>query len=337
MDTRTPVLVLGASGFIGSHVVAALSSHPAYRPIAASRKAAADGSRVALDATNPDAVRAAVREVGAVVNCLAGGEGAMTRATTALCEANPARIVHLSSMAVYGAATGTVREDHTPVQPVGGYGQAKIDAEAIVRRYADAGGQAVILRPTCVFGPGSSQWTTRIARLLQARRLGDLGSAGDGGCNLAFIDDLVDTVIASLDAPSGGVFNISSSAELTWNQFLLRFARALDATPVRRIPARMLRLETKLLAPARRIGSKLVKSPVTEAITPSLAALFAQDIWIDCSAATAELGLRPTPLDRMIDTSVRWLGPRPPGAPDARPRTRVARPGAAVTAGQAGQ
>ena len=71
-----------------------------------------------------------------------------------------------------------------------------------MRKYVHDGGDAVILRPTCVFGPGSTQWTTRIARLLKARRIGDLGSAGDGGCNLAFIDDVVAAVLAALDASS---------------------------------------------------------------------------------------------------------------------------------------
>ena len=99
------------------------------------------------------------------------------------------------------SATGTVREDHAPVAPVSGYGQAKIECERIVRKYVDDGGDAVILRPTCVFGPGSPQWTNRLVRLLRARRIGDLGVAGDGICNLAFIDDLVAAIIAAMDAP----------------------------------------------------------------------------------------------------------------------------------------
>jgi nucleoside-diphosphate-sugar epimerase len=251
-------------------------------------------------------VQAAVRNAGAVINCIAGSEQTMVRATETLCAAKPARIVHLSSMAVYGAATGIVREDSPPVAPLSGYGQAKLDCEARVQSYVDGGGQAVILRPTCVFGPGSRQWTTRIARLLQARRLGDLGAAGDGCCNLAFIDDVVQAILGGLEAPSG-IFNVNSAADLTWNQFLLRFAKALGATPVRRVPGRMLRLETRLLAPARRVAAKLIDTPATEAITPSLAALFRQDIRVDASAAIAELGVRPTGMDRMIGAAVQWL------------------------------
>jgi nucleoside-diphosphate-sugar epimerase len=303
--TRKLVLVLGASGYIGSRIVAALSGSPIYRPVAASRR-----SGLMVDATNPDSVRAAMRDVDCVINCIAGDSRTMVRSTQVLCDVArtmpPRRMIHFSSMAVYGAATGTIMEDHAPVQPVSGYGQAKLHCERIVLKYVQDGGDAVILRPTCVFGPGSTQWTTRIASLLRSRRVGDLGTAGDGWCNLAYIDDVVAGTIAALEAPeiSGRAFNLSSPATLTWNEFFIAFGKALGATPVRRIPPRMLRLETKLLAPARRIAGKFVRSPATEAITPSLAALWGQDIRIDSAAASAALALPRTPPDRMIAAAV---------------------------------
>ncbi len=302
--TRKPVLVLGASGFIGSRLVAALSKSPMYRPVAASR-------RSGVDAANARHIAAALQDIDCVVNCIAGSDRTMLQTTQVLCDAAralpPRRIIHLSSMAVYGAATGTIQEDHPPVEPISGYGKAKINCERIVQKYVKDGGDAIILRPTCVFGPGSPQWTTRLARLLETRRIGDLGTAGDGCCNLAFIDDLVSAIIASISIPdcAGQIFNVSSSVGLTWNEFFIAFARALGATPVRRIPSRMLRIETKLLAPARRVASMVIRSPVTEAITPSLAALWQQDIRIDCSAAQAILQLPRTSLDRMIGGVVR--------------------------------
>ena len=304
--SRKPVLVLGASGYIGSRVVAALATNPIYYPVAASRR-----SGLVVDATNPDSMSAAVRDVDCIVNCIAGNERTMVRSCEVLCDVArlnpPRRMVHLSSMAVYGAAAGAVDESHVPVLPLSGYGQAKIECERIVQRYVRDGGDAVILRPTCVFGPGSKQWTTRLVRLLQARRLGDLGIAGDGCCNLAFIDDVVAGIVAALDVPdvSGLAFNISSSNELTWNEFLVAFAKALGATPIRRISPRSLKFETKLLAPFQRIAAKAVKSPATEAITPSLAALFRQDIRIDRASARATLSLPQTSLDEMIAAAVR--------------------------------
>jgi nucleoside-diphosphate-sugar epimerase len=309
--SRKPVLVLGASGFIGSRLVDSLAAGSVYRPIPASRHPKAGG--VVLDATDPAALREALSDVALVVNCIAGSNQAMVRSTQALCDAArlrpPGRIVHLSSMAVYGSASGPVHEYQQGVAPVSGYGEAKIACEQIIRKYVRDGGDAIILRPTCVFGPGSAQWTTRLARLLEAHRIGDLGSAGDGCCNLAFIDDVVAAIVNSLDARgiTGRTFNVSSSAELTWNEFLMRFAKALGATPVKRIAPRMLKLETKLLAPARKIAGKFVHTPATEAITPSLAALWRQDIRIDNTAAVAALGMPQTSPDAMIAAAVQWL------------------------------
>jgi nucleoside-diphosphate-sugar epimerase len=304
--SRKPVLVLGASGFIGSRLVAALAADPIYQPIAASRR-----SDLVLDATNSSAMRAALVDRPIVVNCIAGSARAMVQSTQALCDAArnapPRRVIHLSSMAVYGSATGMIREDHAPVAPVSDYGQAKIECERIVRKHVDDGGDAVILRPTCVFGPGSPQWTTRFVRLLRAGRIGDLGIAGDGSCNLAFIDDLVRAIVAGLNAEdvAGRAFNVSSTHDLTWNEFLVAFGKALGTTPIRRISPRRLRVEAKVLAPMRRIAGLAFRSSMTEAITPSLVALWQQDIRIDCAAARVALALRQTSLNEMIAEVVR--------------------------------
>jgi nucleoside-diphosphate-sugar epimerase len=308
---RKPVLVLGASGFIGQRVVAALAVSETYRPVAASRHTKTAG--IAMDATDAAAMATALQGADRVVNCVAGSSATMITATRVLCDAArrspPARIVHLSSMAVYGAATGVVREDHAPIPPLSGYGEAKRTCETILAKYGRDGGDAVILRPACVFGPGSVQWTTRLARLLESRRLGDLGAAGDGCCNLAFIDDVVATIITALDAPDAAnrTFNLSGNAGMTWNDFLVRFARALNATPVKRIAPRTLKLETKVLAAPLKIAGMTLGSLVPEAITPSLAALFRQDIRIDNSAAVSVLSMPQTPVPTIISAAVQWL------------------------------
>ncbi len=111
-----------------------------------------------------------------VVNCIAGNPHTILATTKALCDAArrnpPRRIVHLSSMAVYGGAEGLVDEETRPAPPLNAYATARIECEALVLKYVADGGDAVIVRPSCVFGPGSETWASRIARLLCARRLG---------------------------------------------------------------------------------------------------------------------------------------------------------------------
>jgi hypothetical protein len=67
----------------------------------------------------------------------------------------------------------------------------------------------------------------------------------------------------------------------------------------------MLRVETKVLAPFRRVAAKATQAPWTEAITPSLAALFRQDIRIDSSAARNALWLPQTTPEQMVAAVLR--------------------------------
>ena len=202
------VLVLGATGHIGLRLMETLESTPGVLPSGASRgrsmsPAGLDAMRV--DTRDAASLAAALRGFDAVVNCVAGSAPAISEGSLRLVQAcqsaGCARIVHLSTMAVYGQAEGLVRED-APLDPgTGWYGRAKCEAETHLRSFARAGGQTVILRPGCVFGPGSELWVGRTGRWLQSRRLGDLGPAGDGWSNLVHVDDVCQAVVAALQLP----------------------------------------------------------------------------------------------------------------------------------------
>jgi nucleoside-diphosphate-sugar epimerase len=316
---KQSILVLGASGFIGREVVAGLASTDWATPILGVRRASASRSvgfeRRIVEATAVDSVQAAMQGVGGVVNCVAGDADTIVRATQALFEAArrtaPApRIVHLSTMSVYGSAVGLVDETAPLKGDLGPYSAAKVAAEAEAAAYP----HAVIFRPGCVFGPGSEQWTLRMARLLLAHRLGDLGSAGDGYCNLVRVSDVVLATLRALQDPSldGGVFNLSTPEPPTWNQFLIKFGTALRAVPVRRISGRNLRIETKLLAPPLKIAEilarvcKLDARLVPPPIPPSLLRLMGQEIRLDTRRAEADLGLRRTPIESTLEEAARW-------------------------------
>jgi nucleoside-diphosphate-sugar epimerase len=321
---RQTVVVLGASGFVGSRLVQALRDNVEFRPVAAVRRLPrrapwADVTLRACDATDSQAVADALYGVDHVVNCIAGNAKTMIAAARNLCEQArkrpPQRIIHLSSMAVYGQATGLVDETIRPVPPLNDYAEAKRVCEEIMQAYVRDGGNAVILRPGCIYGPGSVQWTARISRLLQAGRIGDLGAEGDGICNLTYIDDLIVAIQSALIRPGlvGEVFNIASADLPTWNEYFVRFARALSATPVRRLSRRRIDAECRLIAPilaiARRVArlARLPANRIPDPITPSLARLWRQDITLDTRRAVSRLDLMQTRLDHGLDASVRWL------------------------------
>lgn len=297
------VLVVGGGEFIDTRLERALSASALYQPV--------------LLRTHAD-LEPALSQAAMVVNCIAGDPRTILAVTQALCEAArrtpPKRIVHLSSMAVYGGATGLVDEASELQPPMNDYAKARIQAESLMLQYVADGGDAVIIRPSCMFGPESEPWVSRIARLLSSRRLGDLGPLGDGICNLIHVDDLAAVIILALSAPdlSGQIFNANADwPRPTWNEFLIRFANAIGATPTRRISALRLRGEVKLLAPFLRgatLAAGLVGASkvIPDALTPSLTRTLQQSITIDSTKASATLGVHYKSLDEMIDEAAQW-------------------------------
>jgi nucleoside-diphosphate-sugar epimerase len=266
------------------------------------------------DATDPASVAQAAAGCAYAVNCVAGDAETMLAATRNLCAApGLRRIVHLSSMAVYGPATGLVEEAHALDGGGGWYGEAKIACEAMVARFTEAGGEGVILRPGCIHGPNSEQWTTRIGRLLRHHRIGDLGPSGDGVCNLIFIDDVAAAVIAALQQPgaAGQAFNLADPNPGTWNAYFMAFARAIGATPVSRITGRWLKIE-KLLAIPLKIGEIVAARAKMSRLAPdpipgSLMGLWRQDIHLDHRKADALLAFPRTPPADAIATAAAWF------------------------------
>jgi nucleoside-diphosphate-sugar epimerase len=244
------------------------------------------------------------------VNCVAGDAATLIAATQSICSAAGARrIVHLSSMAVYGDATGLIEESQA-LKPGGGwYADAKIACEALAVR---AG--AVILRPGCIHGPRGESWTGRIGRLLGQRRIGDLGSAGDGICNLVHVDDVASAIVASLVRPdvSGRAFNVGDPRPGTWNEYFTSFALAIGATPVARVAARTLKLDSKLLAPPLKIAQMLASRVgagrlIPDPLPSSLLSLWRQEIQLDHRNADLGLGFTRMAPDAAIADAASWF------------------------------
>ena len=317
MITAEPlrVLVLGGGGFLGSAIVRAAATAK-LAPTAAMRRpghAAVPGVRTLLcDATNAISVHRACMDADVVVNAVLGRADTMQRATANICNAalnlRHCRVVHISSMSVYGDVSGTTGEDAPLCADGDAYARAKIECEDLVRRFTSRGGEAVILRPGIVYGPGSEQWTSRIARLLAAGRLGDLGAAGDGFANLAYVGDVAEAVVAAAKEglASGTTINVGAATTSTWNEYFIALARALGAVPVARITQRRLRLESRVLArPLQAL--RMLHLPAPDALPPSLLALFGRRLLLDHRRCDALLGGRRMNEMAGIDASVAWL------------------------------
>jgi nucleoside-diphosphate-sugar epimerase len=310
------VLVLGGNGFVGSEVVAQLNATDWATPIVASRAARPTGKfdAVSVDACDVDQLVDVLHGVDAVVNSVAGDAdaiaiGAASLARAALLAGSP-RIVHMSSMSVYGRTEGLVNESFDLKDNIGWYGRAKIQAEIHMESYAAKGGAVVILRPGCVIGPGSKLWVDRIGSLLQSGRLGNLGAGGDGPANLVDVTDVAQAALKSLRLPMKTnmpeCFNLACPDSPRWNDYFADFAMAIGATPLKTFGQRHM----QFYAFAYGVPIKILERAFTkfgwpskslpDAIPPSLLGLWRQQIALDSRRASHDLGLHWMPYERAL-------------------------------------
>ncbi len=255
------VFVTGGTGLVGTHVIAALRARgDAVRALARSEPAAtALASRgaepvrgdlddhAALDAAMGRGAADAVVHAAAVV--LSGGDWAGwhainvagTEAVASAAARHGVRVVHLSSVAVYGRATtydggrASVTEDFgldRPASPRDFYVRSKREAELALWRVAGATGlKAVALRPCVIYGEGDRHFSPRVARAL-ARGLAPLIGPGDNRLSAVYAGNVAAAVLAALDhADVTGPFNVTNDGTLTQREFLERFARGLGVPP----------------------------------------------------------------------------------------------------------
>jgi nucleoside-diphosphate-sugar epimerase len=214
------VLVTGATGDVGRHVTERLlADGMAVRALCRSVPDGLPGGveLVHGDLTAPETLDPAVAGVDAVVHCaahLGGGGRELHRqvnvgGTTALLaaaqRAHVGRVVHLSTLAVYGRKC-----DGQFVRPADGYDPfpelrddyawSKIAAERWVRLYRDHGGlDAVVLRPGIIYG-GRRDFVARVARRV-GPLLVVLGSPGML-LPLVHVHDVAEAVLRALRTAS---------------------------------------------------------------------------------------------------------------------------------------
>jgi nucleoside-diphosphate-sugar epimerase len=290
------VLVLGASGFVGRRIVAAMvDRHGPQAVIAGVRRLGSEPAGVEariVDACDMGAVEAAAQGTTHIINCVMGSDRAIIEsARTAIAAAERLKLdglVHFSSVAVYGDLEGDIHEDAAQGSGVDSYGAAKVEAEAVLR--ASPYRNVTMLRPGLVHGPGSALWTDRIARLLRAGRLGHLGARGEGVCNLVHVDDVAAFAIHCLGGAEARAYNLVTPDPPSWNIYLTDFARALGLPP-RHIGAGRLSAERYAAYPLKIIemlGSRAgIATPPP--MTPGLTRLFDRRAYYVSDAAYAAL------------------------------------------------
>lgn len=280
------ILIVGASGFVGGHLVHRLAADgiPLRAAVHRNRANLPGGIEIAenVNLDGPFDWASAIEGCDAIVHLGArvhvmretsansleayrrvNVEGTLSLARQAV-GAGVRRFVFLSSVKVCGESTepGEAFVETATPHPVDPYGISKLEAErGLIELGRASGMQVVILRPPLIYGPGVRANFLSMMRWLRRGLPLPFGCI-DNRRSLLGIDNMVDLICACLwhPAAAGEVFLASDGQDLSTPELLRRLAEALD-TKARLLPIRVGILEgVATLAGQRALAQRLCLS-----------------------------------------------------------------------------
>ena len=313
------VLVTGATGFLGQHLVRALVAEGAgVRGL--SRSAAGDAVIAALGGQpvrghlgDPEALAGAVAGAAAVFHTAADtstwapGDAAQTetnvggtqRLLGAARAAGVGCFVHTSSVSSYSHLVHeTLRED---VRQRGddswiNYERTKLAGERAVR---GSGLPHLVFQPSHILGPGDRQNWSRLFRLIDQRRL-PMAPPGSG----AFAD-VREVARAQVRGWRRGLHSetfLLGGDHATFVVLLAEAGRQLDRpAPARPAPAWLLAAYARVVDGVSRITRRAPD------ITPAGAVFTSHHLRVDSGKAERLLDYRATPLPVLVADTIAWL------------------------------
>ncbi|EMA68643.1 NAD-dependent epimerase/dehydratase [Halorubrum aidingense JCM 13560] len=295
-------LVIGGTRFIGRHTVSELLANDYEvamvnrgnheNPFAANDRV----THVAGDRTDRQTLRAAKRSVDpdVVIDCVAYHPADVEAATDVFADVDG--YVYISSGSSYGAEEIPKREDETPLcgctpeqatdDSQDTYGNRKAEGDRAVFAAAEAGVNAVAVRPCIVYGP--HDYTERldywIDRVLSYDRVVVPGD-GQNVWQRAYVEDVASALrIAAERGEPGAAYNVGDRRALTLAETVETIADAAD-TDCEVVPAS---------ADALAAGD----------LTPDEFVLYREYPHLLDTCALADLGWESTPVDEAMERTV---------------------------------
>ena len=250
------ILIVGASGFLGTRLAEILSLDLGLkvdgtyrRPERAVRLARLPLELVECDVLDRTQVEEAVKGCDIVVNCAAGKIATSANTRTAskvytdgtrnLVEAaerlGVRKFIHISTAAIHGFKHDCDIIDETchPKARIAQtwYERGKASQDKILKEFGKSM-PVVILKPTLIYGPFSQSW---VGNIIQQLNRNQPVFVEDGGiANLVYVDDVVYAVIHAIecDAANDGSFFINNDDKrISWADYVAQLASFSHVSP----------------------------------------------------------------------------------------------------------
>jgi len=233
------VLVTGATGFIGRHLVEQLVRQG--RDVRCLVRKTSDISRLKRlgvelsygDLLNRESLEAIVQDVSIIYH-LAGEVYSAKKRDYAVVNINGTKnlltccvgkniekFIYVSTVGVMGASKDLLKETNS-CRPIAPYAKSKLEAEKIILRFfKEHKIPCTILRPPVVYGCGQSSILNKICKFIKNGRIFVIGT-GDNLRSLCHIDNLLQAIFLTEknDRTRGEIFLISDRTTYTINEII---------------------------------------------------------------------------------------------------------------------
>lgn len=317
------VLVTGATGFLGTHLLAQLADADVavaacVRSTEAARALEARGVTPVLAALDDEhALRAALLEptdcvfhVAADTSPWRGHAQRQTRTNVdgtravlaAACARGVRRFVHVSSVSAYGQQQVMLTEHSERLGAASwiNYERTKALAEELVEEAGARGAiETMILNPAHILGPGDTRNWARLILLIDQDKL---PGAPPGSGAFADVREVARALVTAWNLPGHGERYLLGGAQLSFLELVQRISHVLGrAPPQRAMPAALLRTYARILDLASMVSRREPQ------LTPQAVAFTCHHLRVDSAKAIRELGYRITPIDDLVADTVAWL------------------------------
>lgn len=317
------VMLTGASGFLGGHLLAKLHEAGAQvcalvrSPEAAQRLAASGVEVVPGSVEDTHALRDALRtptdclfHVAADTSPWRAHAARQTRTNVegtrnllaAASAAGVQRIVHTSSVSAFGQQEAVLNElsPRLGAQSWINYERTKAIAEELVFE-ADAKNliEAVVVNPAHILGPGDTQNWARLFLLIDQ---GQLPGAPPGSGAFADVREVARAQVAAWQRGKRGEQFLLGGAQASFLELVQMIAVELGRkAPKRPLPAVVLKALSQILDGVSRITRQEPR------LTPESVSFTCHHLRVDSSKAIRELDYRVTPLATLVADTGAWL------------------------------